>query len=77
MGIFQLIHHFLPVRKVNFKLEGARVGRKTNFDRLILDVWTDGSITPEEALKQSAKILSDQFNHIFRSGRYRKGRHTQ
>lgn len=63
-GYISVDSSFSPVRKVNFKLEGARVGRKTNFDRLILDVWTDGSITPEEALKQSAKILSDQFNHV-------------
>lgn len=55
---------FSPVRKVNFKLEGARVGRKTNFDRLIMDIWTDGSITSEEALKAAAKTISEQFSHI-------------
>lgn len=55
---------FSPIKKVNFKVEEARVGRKTNFDRLILEVWTDGSITPEEALRQSSKLLSKQFAHI-------------
>ncbi|MFA5136288.1 MAG: DNA-directed RNA polymerase subunit alpha [Patescibacteria group bacterium] len=55
---------FSPIRKVNFKLEGARVGRKTDFERLILDLWTDGSITPEDALRQAAKTLAEQFNHV-------------
>ncbi|OGK62212.1 DNA-directed RNA polymerase subunit alpha [Candidatus Roizmanbacteria bacterium RIFOXYB2_FULL_38_10] len=63
-GYIAIDSSFSPVKKVNFKTEGARVGRKTNFDRLILDIWTDGSITPEEALKQSAKTLTTQFNHI-------------
>jgi DNA-directed RNA polymerase subunit alpha len=64
-GYISVDSSFSPVKKVNFKIEGARVGRKTNFDRLILDVWTDGSITPEEALRQSSKILFEQFNHVF------------
>lgn len=63
-GYIAVDSSFSPVRKVNFKLEGARVGRKTNYDRLILDVWTDASISSEEALKTSAKIISDQFNHV-------------
>jgi DNA-directed RNA polymerase subunit alpha len=63
-GYIAVDSSFSPVKKVNFKLEGARVGRKTNYDRLILDVYTDGSITPEEALKTSAKIITDQFNHV-------------
>jgi DNA-directed RNA polymerase subunit alpha len=63
-GYIAVDSSFSPVKKVNFKLEGARVGRKTNYDRLILDVTTDGSVTPEEALKTSAKIITDQFNHV-------------
>lgn len=55
---------FSPVKKVNFIIEEARVGRKTNYDRLILEIWTDGSIKPSEALKQSAKILADYFGHL-------------
>ncbi len=55
---------FSPVKKVNFRVEEARVGRKTNYDRLVLEVWTDGSITPEAALQESANILSHQFSHI-------------
>ncbi len=56
---------FSPVKKVNFKVEEARVGRKSNFDKLIIDVWTDGSIRPEEAIKQVSGIMSSYFGHIF------------
>ncbi|MBI1863380.1 DNA-directed RNA polymerase subunit alpha [Candidatus Microgenomates bacterium] len=59
---------FSPVKKVNFKIEEARVGRKTNFDRLVMDIWTDGSVTPEESLKQAGHILSEHFAHVL-SGR--------
>jgi DNA-directed RNA polymerase subunit alpha len=55
---------FSPVKKVNYKVEGARVGRKTNYDRLILEIWTNGPITPQDALKNSAMILSKHFEHI-------------
>lgn len=48
---------FSPVRKVNYFVERARVGQQTDFDRLVLEVWTDGTITPREAVSQSAKIL--------------------
>jgi DNA-directed RNA polymerase subunit alpha len=49
---------FSPVRKVNYKLERARIGQVSNFDRLIIDVWTDGTITPAEALSTGAQILA-------------------
>jgi DNA-directed RNA polymerase subunit alpha len=48
---------FTPVKKVNFWVEGARVGRSTDYDRLILEIWTDGSITPQRALSQATGIL--------------------
>jgi DNA-directed RNA polymerase subunit alpha len=60
-GYVALDSAFSPVQKVNFKVEEARVGRKSNYDRLILEVWTDGSVSPEEALKESAMILSKHF----------------
>ncbi len=59
---------FSPVKKVNYVVEGARVGRKTNFDKLILEIWTDGSISPHDSLKKTATLLSDYFNYIL-SGR--------
>jgi DNA-directed RNA polymerase subunit alpha len=52
---------FSPVVKANFNVEKTRVGHATDFDRLILDVETDGSITPEDAIAQAAKILKDHF----------------
>lgn len=55
---------FSPIRKVNFKVEEARVGRKANFERLILEIWTDGSIKPPEALKQASEILVAHFSRI-------------
>ncbi|MGD0574838.1 MAG: DNA-directed RNA polymerase subunit alpha [Anaerolineales bacterium] len=48
---------FSPVRRVNFDVERARVGQDTSFDRLVLEIWTDGTLRPEEALSQSAQIL--------------------
>lgn len=48
---------FSPIKRVNFEVERARVGQRTNYDRLVLELWTDGTIRPEEALAQSAQIL--------------------
>lgn len=51
---------FSPIRKVNFTVTNARVGQRTDYDKLTLEVWTDGSETPEDALAQAAGILQDQ-----------------
>lgn len=48
---------FSPVRRVNYDVERARVGQMTNYDRLIVEIWTDGTIRPEEALSQAAQLL--------------------
>lgn len=53
---------FSPIKKVNFSVEKARVGRATDYDRLILEVWTDGSITPERAVSDAASILMDHLD---------------
>lgn len=63
-GFVTVDSSFSPVTKVNFKVESARVGSKSNYDRLLLEVWTDGSVTPEEALKASSKTVAEQFNHV-------------
>jgi DNA-directed RNA polymerase subunit alpha len=52
---------FTPIRRVNYNVESARVGARTDLDRLVIDVQTDGTITPVAALVQSANILIDQF----------------
>ena len=49
---------FTPIKKVNFWVEGARVGQATDYDRLIMEIWTDGSITPPQAITQAANILN-------------------
>jgi DNA-directed RNA polymerase subunit alpha len=51
---------YSPVKKVNYQVSAARVGQKTDYDALTLEIWTDGSLRPEEALTLSAKILSEQ-----------------
>ncbi|TVR01158.1 MAG: DNA-directed RNA polymerase subunit alpha [Deltaproteobacteria bacterium] len=53
---------FSPILKVNFNVSGARVGSRTDYDRLSLEVWTDGSVTPEDAVAFAAKIIKDQVN---------------
>ncbi len=50
---------FSPIRKVNFLVEDTRVGKITDFDKLTLEVWTDGTTKPEEALSLAAKVLND------------------
>ena len=51
---------YSPIRKVNFVVTNARVGQKTDYDKLTIEVWTDGSITPQDAVAYAAKILKDQ-----------------
>ena len=55
---------FSPVKRVNWDVASARVGQSTNFDRLVLEIWTDGTIGPEESLSTTAKILIDHFRHL-------------
>ena len=50
---------FSPVKKVNFSVEKARVGRATDYDRLVMEIWTDGSIGPQHAVSQAASIIID------------------
>jgi DNA-directed RNA polymerase subunit alpha len=49
---------FSPIRRVNYEVERARVGQRTNYDKLVMEIWTDGTVRPEEALSQAAQILS-------------------
>ena len=53
---------YTPVRKVNFTVENTRVGQVTDYDRLVLEIWTDGSITPEEGVSIGAKIMQEHLN---------------
>jgi DNA-directed RNA polymerase subunit alpha len=53
---------FSPVKKVNYTVTNARVGQITDYDKLTMEVWTDGSLNPEEAVAHAAKILKDQLS---------------
>lgn len=60
IGTIPLDAVFSPIRKVNFTVTNARVGQRTDYERLSLEIWTDGSIRPQEALSSAARILQDQ-----------------
>jgi len=62
IGVMPVDAIFSPVQKVNFWVENARVGQETDYDKLILDVTTDGSVSPEDAVAYSAKILKDHLS---------------
>jgi DNA-directed RNA polymerase subunit alpha len=62
IGLIPIDSSFSPVRRVQFRTEDTRVGKVTNYDRLIMDVWTDGTVKPEEALVEAAKILRKHLN---------------
>lgn len=56
---------FSPIIRVNYKVEATRVGRMTDLDRLVLEVWSDGSVSPFDAVKQSAKVLVSYFLQLY------------
>lgn len=62
VGMIAVDSVFSPVRKVNFWIEKARVGRATDYDRLVMEIWTDGSITPKKALSQAASVIIEHMN---------------
>ncbi|MDZ5713699.1 DNA-directed RNA polymerase subunit alpha [Jeotgalibacillus haloalkalitolerans] len=62
IGVIPVDSIYTPVSRVNYQVENTRVGQLTNFDKLSLDVWTDGSIGPKEAVALGAKILTEHLN---------------
>lgn len=67
IGVIQIDAIFTPIKKVSLKVENMRVGKRTDFDLLKLEVETDGTLTPEEAFKQALDVLLSQFSVIFDS----------
>ena len=61
IGVIPVDAIFSPVRKVNYKVGRTRVGQETNYDRLEMEIWTDGTISASDAISQSAEILVEQF----------------
>src|ERR1044071_4553971 len=62
VGVVPVDSLFSPIRKVNFQVTNARVGQQTDYDRLSLEVWTNGAVKPEDAVAFAAKILKDQLS---------------
>lgn len=65
LGVIPTDATFSPVRRVNYTVSATRVGRQTNLDKLVLQVWTNGNVTPREALTESAKTLASYFLQIY------------
>ena len=62
IGAIPLDTNYSPVLKVHYEIENARVGRRTDYDKLIMEVWTDGSVHPEDAMSQAAQILTEHLS---------------
>ncbi len=59
IGVLPIDSIYTPIERVNYTVENARVGQRNDYDKLTLDVWTDGSLTPTEAVSLGAKILTE------------------
>lgn len=64
LGVIILDAIYTPITRVNYKVEATRVGRLTNYDKLILEVWTDGTIKPSDAIRNSAEILRSYYSQV-------------
>lgn len=64
IGTIAIDSSFTPVEKVNYFVENTRVGETTDFDKLIIEVWTNGTISPQEALSEGANVLIDNFKYF-------------
>ena len=66
IGVIPIDSIYSPVRRANFHVENARVGRMTDYDKLTMEIWTDGSVTPRDALSSAALILRDHLEIFVR-----------
>src|SRR3990167_285925 len=65
LGIIPTDAVFTPIRRVNYEISATRVGRQTNLDKLTMKIWTNGVVTPKEALEEAGRILASYFSQIF------------
>ncbi|MGI6278410.1 MAG: DNA-directed RNA polymerase subunit alpha [Patescibacteria group bacterium] len=72
LGLIVVDALFSPIRKVNVAVDDVRVGRETNYDKLTLDVWTDGTVPAQKALDQAAKILVAYFKQIYQPNNHQE-----
>ncbi len=66
VGLIPIDSDFSPIEKVNFQVEETRVGGRSGYERLILEIWTNGAITPKEALEEAVSILQEHFGRMTR-----------
>lgn len=64
IGVIAIDSQYTPIEKVNYEVENARVGQVDSYDKLILEVWTNGAVTPQEAVKEAASILMTQLDRL-------------
>jgi len=72
IGVIPTGSQYTPVRKVNYTVEATRVGQRTDYERLVLDIWTSGATKPNDALSQAAHILDKYFKMFFDLGRFKR-----
>ena len=65
LGVLPTDSIFTPVVRVNYEVSATRVGRQTNLDKLILSIWTNGVISPKDALEAASKLLASYFLHVY------------
>ena len=65
VGVIPIDAIFTPINKVNYRVDQTRVGRQTNYDKLVFEVWTDGTIDAKDALDTASKILVSYFSQVF------------
>jgi len=68
IGVIPVDSIFSPVHRVRYKIEDTRVGKLTNYDKLVLEIWTDGTVTPEDALVEASKIYRKHLNPFVQYG---------
>jgi len=62
LGVIPIDSIFSPVNRVNYRIEESQIGKEIDYDRLVMEVWTDGSVVPEDAVAYAAKIIKDHWN---------------
>ena len=72
IGVIPVDSIFSPVKKVNYSIESTRVGQETDYDRLILEVWTNGSLSPQESVESASEILGKHFSMFAIPGGFKK-----
>jgi len=65
LGVIPVDAFYSPIRKVAYKVEATRVGRVTNFDKLILELWTDGTVDPKAVIEEAARMLVIHFKQVY------------